>query len=457
MRKILETLFSTKVAANERPILDVTALVAVVDGLPSEEYEDTGQVTEGFAFLLCNHEIALPGLWEQNDMNATEYQSNHPRPSITFKMRTNSSVDGSLDIDVPLANTLFRNGRAFTLLASKWNRSSGSDVFERIQQAEKKSVTVCPASPDTILPLHLEIPLVPLTPLRRVVSGLGNILRQVANREGEIVSASQELEASIDSYFEVRSLDKQTATVWALLIPHSIVMNRRNSGISEADPKQIRILWTNTLESSINSYVGHWLLQGHGATLHRVCMYTYPRHDYEVELYKLIETVSGGGGWGLKQGLLSLDPETTLLNSAVINHNLDSSHSSSEDQIQALGNIAMPGSWVQFLISHNDTPNRPPEIIDLGAAGSGSKSASNLSFGCIASTVDDIPQPSADSSTLSDDKDIQPPVSAYWGQFGAMSETGIFIRAVDDGVANGSKIDVPNSEFRLALINRAES
>jgi hypothetical protein len=456
MCKVLETIFPARSAAKEGFDLEVTALVAAVDGLPPMVREEVEQITEGFAFLPCDHRIAIPGLWERDENNATDYQSNHPRSSIIFRMRSNLSIDGGLEIGVPLANTMFRNGRTSTLFASKWNRNCGTNMFKRMQEVEKKSVTIYPASSSSIVSLHLEVPLLPLTPLRQVVSGLGNILRQVANKEGKAVSASQELEASVGSYLETRSLDKQAVTVWALIIPDSIVMGRRSEIIQEANSKQTQALWTEAIDSSMRSYVGNWLQQGHGTTLHRVCMYTFSLRDFKIEKYELKETVSGGGGWGLKQGLLALDPETSLFDSADISHNFDSSNASDVDQIQALGNIANPGSWVQFLISQNATPSKSIDTVDLDTVGPGFESATNLSFGCIASTVDDMPQPSLDPSVPSNNNDIQPFVKGYHGHFGAMSEAGIFIRAIGNGVVTSSKIDVPNAEFRLAVIDREE-
>lgn len=458
MCKVLETIFPARSAVAEGANWDVTVLVAVVDGLPPKRYEDMEQITEGFAFLPCDHRTTLPELWQHDDHNATDNQSIHSRSSITFRIRSDSSIEGRLDIGVPLANTIFRNGRTSTLIASSWRRTGAMGAFEEIHQLEKISATIYPAPSNSILPLGLEIPLIPLTPPRRVVSGLGNILRQVSNAEGNIVSASQELEASVDSYLQTRSLDKQTVTVWALIIPDSIFLDRTREDILAADPKQIRASWTHMLEFSMRSYVGDLLQQGRGATLHRVCMYTFSIQVFsiQVEQHELKEIVSGGGGWGLKQGLLSLDPETTLLNSTETSHNFDSSDSVDNNQIQALGNIAKPGFWVQFLISHSITPATPLETVDLDTLTPGSKSTISLSFGCTASTVDDIPQSSADPSAPSKEDDIQPVVSGYYGHFGAMSEAGIFIRIVENGVVTGSKIDVPNSEFRLAVTSREE-
>jgi hypothetical protein len=279
MSKVLETIFHTRLGGKRRSNSDVVALVAVVDALPPGQHGEAEHIMEGFAFMPCDHRVTLPGLWQHDDNNTAGNQSNHLRSSIIFRMRPDSSIEGGLEIGVPLANTMFRNGRTSTLFASNWSRTGDTDTFERTQQIEKNSVTTYPASSSSIVPLHLEIPLLPLTPLRRVVSGLGNIVRQVEDAEGNIVSASQELEASVDSYLETRSFNKQTVTVWALIIPDTIIMNRTGEGILAADPKQTRAFWTDALGSSMRSYVGEWLQQGRGATLHRICMYTFCLRD----------------------------------------------------------------------------------------------------------------------------------------------------------------------------------
>jgi len=456
MCKVLETIFPTRSEIARAPNSDITTLVAVVDGLPPGKHKEPEQIMEGFAFLPCDHRIVLPELWQHDDTNTASSQWNHSRSNITFRIRPNSSIERGLDIGVPLANTMFRNGRTSTLFASKWSRTGVTNTFERVQQVEKKSAMIYPASSNSIVPLHLEIPLVPLMPPRRVVSGLGNIIRQVTNAEGNVVSASQELEASVDSYLEARSLNKQTVIVWALIIPDSIIRDRTGGGILATDQKQIKASWTGTPDSSMRSYVGNWLQQGRGATLHRVCRYPFFPSNCQVEHHKLKETVSGGGGWGLKQGLLSLDPETKLFDYEDTSHDFDSSDSVNKDQIQALGNIAKPGSWVQFLISYNLTSSRPIFTVEPGTVDPGSESVSNLSFGCIASTIDEMPQPSAGPSVPSDSIDTRPSVNGFYGHFGAMSEVGIFIRATGNGVVTSSKIDVPNSEFRLAVINRGK-
>jgi hypothetical protein len=169
-----------------------------------------------------------------------------------------------------------------------------------------------------------------------------------------------------------------------------------------------------------------------------------------------MEIVSGGGGWGLKQGLLSLDPDTTLQRSADARYDFDSNDSGDNEHVRALGNIAKPGSWVQFLISHQLTPKNDIGNMEVNNATPDSAYINYLSFGCIPSTVDDMPHSSSSPSVPNDKKDFQPSVDGFDGHFGAMSEAGIFTRAIDNGVATSSKIDVPYSNFRWGMIGREE-
>lgn len=58
--------------------------------------------------------------------------------------------------------------------------------------------------------------------------------------------------------------------------------------------------------------------------------------------------MSGGGGWGQKQGLLSLDPESRY--STEDQEDIDSFIRSFKGEETAGSGIVAPGSWVQFLV-----------------------------------------------------------------------------------------------------------
>src|SRR5439155_7008402 len=106
-------------------------------------------------------------------------QDQHGRPSIIFSIPSRSPDVGVLEIGLPLANTMFRNGRISTLLVSRWRKSHVVGRFEKIEQIEKHSALIHPAPASDTIALDWDIPVVPLTPPRQVVSGLGNIVRQV--------------------------------------------------------------------------------------------------------------------------------------------------------------------------------------------------------------------------------------------------------------------------------------
>jgi hypothetical protein len=165
---------------------------------------------------------------------------------------------------------------------------------------------------------------------------------------------------------------------------------------------------------------------------------------------ELMDAVSGGGGWGIKQGLISLDPDLGLMESAEARYDFDSSDSFGGDQAKALGSIAKPGSWIQFL-THNDLTH----IEDAKSAPRPTLLGS-LVLGCIPSLIDNIPR-LASSPILSAYNGPRPVMRCFDGHFGAQSEKGIYVYSVQDGEGSddlgrttslmSSKIDVPNTTF----------
>jgi hypothetical protein len=273
--KILELIFASS-NAESTPGLEVTALLAAVDGLPVDSRRTVRskfETREGFAIFPCNHKLNLPGVWQGDKVNA---QDQHGRPSIIFSIPSRSTDEGVLEIGLPLANTMFRNGRISTMLVSRWRKSEATGLFEKIEQIEKHSALVRPAPAPAVIALDWDIPLVPLTPPRQVASGLGNIVRQVMDAEGRVVPASQELEVSVDAYLEARKVHKQTVTVWALVVPDSMMKNTGGERGLETDPETIKASWRDDLRPNIWHNVGSCLRYGQGASLHRVCMCCSP-------------------------------------------------------------------------------------------------------------------------------------------------------------------------------------
>lgn len=68
------------------------------------------------------------------------------------------------------------------------------------------------------------IPLIPLAPPRKIVAGLGNIVRQV-EIDGVASPASKEIEELIPKYLSKRSR-QDPAGVWALVIPPHVMTSK---------------------------------------------------------------------------------------------------------------------------------------------------------------------------------------------------------------------------------------
>jgi hypothetical protein len=104
---------------------------------------------------------------------------------------------------------------------------------------------------------------------------MGNILRRISKpADGESnkpIPAASELEKDLPKYAEDNNLTGQRLSVWALVEPPHA-----------ADETKTSLSSQDYVTSAIQK----------GSRIHRV--------------------ISGGGGWGKKQGLLSLDPETSF-------------------------------------------------------------------------------------------------------------------------------------------------
>lgn len=145
--------------------------------------------------------------------------------------------------------------------------------------------------------------------------------------------------------------------------------------------------------------------------------------------------VSGGGGWGPKQGLLSLDPQTTY--SQVDEPDFSFMGVSFEDSSSSLGDLAKPGAYIQFFVADENSALR------LEQANDGNSVAAVV--GTKASTVDEMPDVSG--SKISDAADNELFIH-HDGHFGGVSEVGMFLESSRQDARDvevKSKIDLPDS------------
>lgn len=207
----------------------------------------------------------------------------------------------------------------------------------------------------------------------------------------------------------------------------------------------------------------------------------------------LTSTVSGGGGWGLKQGLLSLDPQMSHPAAASLSSVESGSDSSQSHRNKILGEerrdeemddeamlsfirsfknetlvgrqvseaeaaageaseesgvdgVAMPGAYVQFFVAPLQEQTVPKDVTSNADAG---PEAWSIALGAQAG-YDGNPPILDNSATASEGK-----VALIHNHFGAVSNHGIFLSAVARGRVESSensgapstrtKLDAPNA------------
>jgi hypothetical protein len=270
---------------------------------------------------------------------------------------------------------------------------------------------------------------------------MGNILRQLSNTTPSstadprnTIPASSELEKELPKYVKERGIPHQRVAVWALVEPLNSLLSETQHGRS------------NIEQSIVN-----------GSRIHRV--------------------VSGGGGWGKKQGLLSLDPEISFRDESMhllpLDQTLSSQSSAAksdeapdiselsdllgiglEEKIASLSQVTPVGDSIQFLVATElgageemaDQQEDHNSYEVSCCFGVGSSVGSELTISQSAPTQDT--QTSLDSSEN---------VLIIPNHFGGMSETAISYSqqttlgaSSEDGKCQ-TKLSVPGSRVDLWL------
>lgn len=239
----------------------------------------------------------------------------------------------SRQVGLRLANTVFINGKDRTLLGMRWTYDTTSNKYVLDNWKDLSACDVNFVSGK--VRSSVNAPLYPVTKRRSVVSSMGNILRQLSSTPSAdpsgAIPASSELEKELPKYVNELGIPHQRVAVWALVEPLNSLLSETQHGRS------------NVEQSIVN-----------GSRIHRV--------------------VSGGGGWGKKQGLLSLDPETSFRDESMHPLALDqvlSTQSSTaksdevpdipdlpdllgkglEEKIASLSQVTPVGDSIQFLVA----------------------------------------------------------------------------------------------------------
>ncbi len=268
MSAFLETLFKPMSTAQaKRPSLHV--LSGITDGLSPHGL--SGEPRSGFSVLYGPTDNILPGLWGKDGFTGTSQDRTSCVSFVTNPLEGNT---GALEVTLPLANTVFQNGRRSTLYASRWDVRDGGSVALRMK--DPKITQQIAAKGDSVDQALSIIPLLPLTPPRKIVAGLGNIVRQV-EVDGSVTPASRELEAIMPSIFEERAQREPISSprpigVWCWVIPPHVMEAKKfdNLKLFKAGSSQTEadiIANSNEIFSELLSS---------GCRLHKICTRNHP-------------------------------------------------------------------------------------------------------------------------------------------------------------------------------------
>ncbi|KAJ4009058.1 hypothetical protein NW752_009006 [Fusarium irregulare] len=356
---------------------------------------------QGLSILRGKLDSILPGLWTAEPPKAREDADKVA--ALTMDL-------GNPHLTIPLTNTTFQNHKTSTLIVRRYDLSQSSPkLVEKNEKYWQQISLPLKKQLPSIDDLGIWAPLVPLTHPRVVTESFGNIVRRVSV-ENESVPASNELEPAVDE-LHVRKSDlvQSPMGIWSIITPPTFAQSGSSSNSTDPDPEATFKDGQN-IKELVSSTSGHL-----------------------VDLYRqggrLYQILSGGGGWGAKKGLLSLDPQRT--------HFSLSEEEEMQRFIQAMdgGNFVPVGSKIQFFASTETSATEPTGAQETGVV-----------FGT-ASRVE----------TETDSESSQPEARLLEDHFGALSNDGIFVTSSDaaavttPGFNNDWKLNVPNSRIYVSI------
>ena len=386
-----------------------SCVVGIVDKLPGawQIYHQKVNYSEGLVFMATSRQMVTT-----DDTKASE-----SLPLVCFSssqgLQNNGKPRSVRVIALPVANTLFVNGRHSTLFRQEWTSTTATtsqDIVShpRDSQTLLRSVTIDTAlNRRAAITMTTRIPLVSLTEPRTVKTVVGNIVREV-EIEGKSEPASAELEKAVMKIVKDDSKEDTKVQIFAFL---------QKSGASheKAFAQRQLLFW---------------------ARLHKV--------------------TGGGGGWGQKRGLLSLDPNQV--------------HPQEEEQslnfVESLGGdsilsdrqnrtIAKAGEYIRFFQyrdpSHHDY-NHQASFGRGKMSWRSDKAENSVIFDYLAGTIPPQDLPVSMPGTTTDDELHQGTPSVIPDHFGILSEGRLDVMQYDHETdlystspGDSTSINVPNT------------
>lgn len=362
-------------------------LSAVVDHLAAPA--GSLRSLQGISVLRGHLDHMLPHLWQPLPPRSKDDADSVS--ALTFSL-------GDPSVTLPLARTTFHNSRPSTLLTSEFDLTH--NAARLTQQAEKYSQFVKVSLDHDIESLaHLDMwaPLMPLTQPRTVTESFGNIIRGI-EVDGNTIPASTELEDIVNKLHKQNTSSgvlSGSVGVWAMVTPDRNTSGALEEWLEEAPEPITALPDVDDIRETVKATAQHLkLLHSHGGRLYKI--------------------LSGGGGWGAKKGLLSLDPQRA--------HFSLSEEEEMHNFIQSMngGGFTPKGSQIQFFMSAPVLPENTTEPFTPGVA-----------FG----VTGDVAVP----------KEAEP-VDGFVGQhFGALSNSAIYLSGKGLPGGKETKLSVPHS------------
>ena len=452
----------------KKPSVTIETISAIVDRLPTNLSEPTG--SEGMAYMLLRN----PPTAKSGDRTVLQQSAQRPG-SLTFRMPRYAPGEASPVMDhelqLPLSQTVFTTGLVSTLICRRF--CDGPKGIKLLDEESLESQTLhLPTLPERFSLQSVMMPLVPLTPFRKISYVMGNIVRKLSSQPaypketmhgsmieseaGEMTDnnmpASQELEASVSKYFEALDLQPETVSVWALVMPRSTSSPVAMRLLRKLAVRQLLMANGEAITNAWNSRTMDAYLSGRGINN---AIWTMIPHGA-----RLIKVLSGGGGWGKKAGLLSLDPDVQYFTRELrqdegwtfdFDGADDGSEAATEAQKnQALGQIVKEGESIMFLLAPK-SENLPEKTTGsdrlLKSEIEAQPKYFDFKFGVIPSSIDMVPQ------TVVSDTDVNI-INHYPGSFGMLSEGGMAVTVkTAQGTTGQSKLDVPFGHIRVQQHN----
>lgn len=403
----------------------IVSRVAVVDRLPFPGGNSSGCPGITLA-VTAGHE--LPPTASQPLV-----ESERHLPYITVETpfpNNNDDEQKSLSILLRPANTLFVNGLQATMFADEWVLNRETTSRSKISRKGPRQRLNRLSWAHVAQSASFTVPLQKLTEPREIAMCMGNVISKlVGEQNSELFSASLELEQKVSSFMRSKSTTDGRLAVFALIAPKTrlSIQSMQRPVIPTEFLGCHNLADTDhaiTEEERTRDFIR--LAISEGAHLHRV--------------------TSGGGGWGKKKGLLSLEPAMDFGSEDSDSHALeileDFEGTLEQDRpvwSQHQPQIARPGDLIQFYGIFTSKEGEEA-LIRKESTKTALKVPSSFSWhpeewirGEVSTTIWGVipPQDSSDASTFST---LGNNLITIPHQFGMLSESGMALQRLDGKV-----------------------